>query len=63
MTADAHEKVIWFNISVDEVLCVYKFNPADHLKREKKAIIKYLRNLFHTLLRTNPTFYKQDLFA
>lgn len=39
MTADAHEKVIWFDISVDEVLCVYIFNPADHLKRGKKSII------------------------
>lgn len=45
MTADAHEKVIWFDISVDEVLCVYIFNPADHLKM-KKMIVKYFTKLF-----------------
>lgn len=32
VTADAHEKVIWFDVSVDEVLCVYILNSADHLK-------------------------------
>lgn len=37
MTANAHEKVIWLDISVDEVLCVYIFNPADHLKRGEKV--------------------------
>ena len=36
MTADAHEKVIWLNISVDEVLCVYIFNPADHLEKKRE---------------------------
>lgn len=67
MTADAHEKVIWFDISVDEVLCVYIFNPADHLKRGEKSIIKYSRKLFHTIFikdRSNLLqMDKWDLFA
>lgn len=65
MTADAHEKVIWFDISVDEVLCVYIFNPADHLKRGKRSIIKYLRKLSNTwfIKDTHLTFQKLDLFA
>lgn len=41
MTTNAHEKIIWFDISVDEVLCVYIFNPADHLKM-KKTTVKWL---------------------
>lgn len=49
MTANAHEKVIWLDISVDEVLCVYIFNPADHLKRGEKSINKYSRKLLHIL--------------
>lgn len=51
MTADAHEKVIWLDISVDEVLCVYIFNPADHLKRggKKQSTIKCFRKLFKTI--------------
>lgn len=44
MAADPHEKVVWFDISVDEVLCVYIFNPADHLKTKKTAV-KYLTNV------------------
>lgn len=35
VTADAHEKVIWFDVSVDEVLCVYILNSADHLKMKR----------------------------
>lgn len=45
VTADPHEKVVWFDISVDEVLCVYIFNPADHLKM-KKTVVKYFTNVF-----------------
>lgn len=36
VTADAHKKVVWFDISVDEVLCVYIFNSADHLKIKRR---------------------------
>lgn len=32
VATDAHEEVIWFDISVDEVLGVYIFNSADHLR-------------------------------
>lgn len=46
MTTDAHEEVIWFDISVDEVLGVYIFNSANHLKI-KRTIVKlsYYNNL------------------
>lgn len=65
MTADAHEKVIWFDVSVDEVLCVYIFNPADHLKRDKKSIIKYLTKTFNTVYEGQiwPFTHKLDILA
>lgn len=42
MTADAHKKVVWFNVSVDEVLCVYILDSADHLmiQREHLKLLK-----------------------
>lgn len=39
MTTDAHEKVIWFDVSVDEVLCVYILDSADHL--ETRVSVKH----------------------
>lgn len=51
MTADAHEKVIWFDVSVDEVLCVYILNSADHLKMEKKPPLnKHSKEIRHFLM-------------
>ena len=35
VTADAHEEVVWFDVSVDEVLCVHVLNSADHLQIEQ----------------------------
>lgn len=34
VATDAHEEVIWFDISVNEVLGVYIFNSADHLRTQ-----------------------------
>lgn len=36
MTTNAHKKVVWFDVSVDEILCVYILNSADHLQTEHK---------------------------
>lgn len=50
MTANAHEKVVWFDVSVDEVLCVYILNSADHLKMKKGPQLN-ISELFTTLIQ------------
>ena len=31
VSANSHEEIIWFNVSVDEVLIMDEFDPTDHL--------------------------------
>ena len=31
VTSDSHQEVVWFDVSVDEVLVVDKLNPTNHL--------------------------------
>ena len=38
VSSDAHEEVIWLNVSVDEVLCVHILDSADHLVIKKKKV-------------------------
>ena len=37
MTPNAHQEVVWLDISVDEVLCVHILDSANHLLKEKNS--------------------------
>lgn len=39
MSADSHEEVIWFYVSVDEVLVMDEFNAPNHLVSQHQHLI------------------------
>ena len=60
MSADAHKEIIWFDITVDEILVVYILNATNHLKKKSVFIIKEHESSFRSGVLDKPGLRKQD---